>query len=289
MHAGDLCRRSGRGYVSAYDVRAPKWGSTAENWWTFVAKRPWIAGGFVWTGFDYFGEPIPYQWPCTGSHFGLMDMCGFPKDNYYYFKSWWSRETVLHLFPHWNWRGKEKRMIDVRCFSNCDEVELLLNGTSLGRKRMGRNSHLVWPVAYAPGVLEARGFRDGKRVATTRNETSGAAARIVLEADRHAIRADGEDVVAVTAAAVDAKGRTVPTAQNLVRFDISGAGRLLGVGNGDPSNHESVKEPQCRLFNGRCMALIGAETKAGRLRVRGQSVGLEESVVEVQLAPGAGK
>jgi beta-galactosidase len=279
----------GQGYVSAYDVRAPKWGSTAEKWWTFVAKRPWIAGGFVWTGFDYFGEPIPYQWPCTGSHFGLMDMCGFPKDNYYYFKSWWSRETVLHLFPHWNWRGKEKRTIDVRCFSNCDEVELLLNGTSLGRKRMRHTSHLAWGVAYVPGVLEARGFRDGKVVATTRNETSGAAVRIVLEADRRVIRADGEDVVAIAAAAVDAKGRPVPTAGNLVRFDISGAGRLLGVGNGDPSNHESVKDPQCRLFNGRCMALIGAGTKAGRLRVRGRSDGLEESVVEVQLAPGRRK
>ena len=150
-----------RGYVSAYDIRAPKWGSTAEKWWTFIAERPWVAGGFAWTGFDYFGEPIPYKWPCTGSHFGLMDLCGFPKDNYYYFKSWWSDKSVLHLFPHWNWIGREGQIIDVRCFSNCDEVELLLNGVSLGLKKMRPMSHLAWPVAFAPGVLEAR--RHSKR------------------------------------------------------------------------------------------------------------------------------
>jgi beta-galactosidase len=276
---------AGRGYVSAYDLRAPKWGSTAEKWWTFFAERPWIAGGFVWTGFDYFGEPIPYKWPCTASHFGLMDLCGFPKDNYYYFKSWWRDETVLHLFPHWNWAGREGRVIDVRCFSNCDEVELLLNGMSLGRKKMRPTSHLAWPVAYAPGVLEARGFRSGKCVATAMNETSGAAARIVLAADRNVIRADGEDVVAVTASAVDANGRVVPTADNVIRFEVSQEGRLLGVGNGDPSNHESVKAPVCRLFNGLCLAFVQSGWKAGTLRVRGSSERLEKAIIDVRLGP----
>jgi beta-galactosidase len=272
-----------RGYVSAYDLRAPKWGSTAEEWWTFFSDRPWIAGGFVWTGFDYFGEPIPYQWPCTASHFGLMDLCGFPKDLYYYFKSWWGDQTVLHLFPHWNWGKKAGRTIDVWCFSNCDEVELLLNGKNLGRRKMKRNSHLAWPVRYEPGTLEARGFRGKIQAITQRVETTGAAARIVLEADRKSIRADGEDVVAISAHAVDDDGRFVATADQAIHFDVSANATLLGVGNGDPSNHESVKEPTCRLFNGRCQVLVQAGSKPGILRVRGRSKGLKDAVAEVRL------
>jgi beta-galactosidase len=278
-----------RGFVSAYDLRAPKWGSTAEKWWSYFAQRPWIAGGFVWTGFDYFGEPIPYQWPCTASHFGLMDLCGFPKDNYYYFQSWWSDQTVLHLFPHWNWRGREKQVIDVRCFSNCEEVELFLNGTSRGRKKMAANSHLAWPVEFVPGVLEAHGFRGGRRVAVAKNETSGEAVKIVLEADRKVIRADGEDVVAITASAVDANGREVPTADNLIRFDIPDDVRLLGVGNGNPSNHDPVHEPICRLFNGRCLVLLQSRRKAGAVQVRGSSATLAEGVVGFRIAPGRGR
>jgi beta-galactosidase len=173
----------------------------------------------------------------------------------------------------------------VRCFSNCDEVELLLNGNSLGKKKMARNSHLAWSVAYEPGVLEAKGFRGGKLVVSATNETSDGSARIVLEADRQTIRADDEDVVAITAHAVDYAGRPVPTADDFTVFDISAEGRLLGVGNGDPSNHESVKRPVCRLFNGRCLALIQAGPKPGLLRVRGRSEGLEDGVVEVRLAP----
>jgi beta-galactosidase len=270
-----------RGYVSAYDLRAPKWGSTAKEWWSFFSDRQWIAGGFVWTGFDYFGEPIPYQWPCTASHFGLMDLCGFPKDLYYYFKAWWSDQTVLHFFPHWNWTGK--RTIDVWCFSNCEEVELLLNGTSLGRKMMKRNSHLAWPVMYEPGMLEGRGFRNGKQVIAQRIETTGSARRLVLEPDRKAIRADREDVVAVLVSAVDAAGRSVPTADNVIHFDISANGELLGVGNGDPSSHDPVKKPTCRLFNGRCQVLIQSGRKPGVLRVRGRSSGLAEALLEVRL------
>ncbi len=175
-----------RGYVSAYDVNAQPWSSTAEKWWSYFAERPWLSGGFIWTGFDYRGEPTPYGWPCINSHFGVMDTCGFPKDLFYYYQSWWTDKPVLHLLPHWNWSasaessgatapkrseggpGKEGQPIDVWCFSNCQEVELFLNGQSLGRKTMKRNSHLQWPVKYEPGTLSAKGYSDGKLVAETK-------------------------------------------------------------------------------------------------------------------------
>jgi beta-galactosidase len=263
-----------RGYVRAYDERAPGWGSTAESWWKFFAARDWLAGAFVWTGFDYRGEPIPYKWPCTASHFGVMDLCGFPKDNYYYYKSWWSDETVLHLFPHWNWQGREGEAIDVRCFTNCDEVELFLNHRSRGRKSVERNSHVAWKVRFEPGTLEAIGYRAGKQITRAKVETTSAPARIVLIPDRESIRADGEDVSSVTVSVVDAQGRTVPAAGNLIRFEVSGTGRLLGVGNGDPSSHESDKVPQRRLFNGLALGLIQSARTPGEIYLRARSPGL---------------
>ena len=227
-----------RGYVSAYDVNYPGWGSSAERWWTFFVERPWLSGGFVWTGFDYRGEQIPYGWPCINSHFGLMDMCGFPKDNYYYYQAWWGDKPVLHLFPHWNWPGREGGEIDVRVFSNCEEVELFLNDQSLGRQTMKKNSHCRWNVKYASGTLSAKGYTGGKVIAETKVETTGEPAVVTLEPDRANISADGEDVSVVNLAVRDAQGRVVPTATNLVRFTLSGPGKIIGVGNGDPSCHE---------------------------------------------------
>ncbi len=241
-----------RGYVSAYDRRTPKWGSTAEKWWTFFAERPWLAGGFVWTGFDYFGEPIPYKWPCTASHFGLMDMCGFPKDNFYYYKAWWGGDPVLHLFPHWNWPGRDGEAIDVRCFTNCDSVELFLNGASLGRREVPRNSHVAWSVNYTPGMLEAVGHRDGVELRRTRVETTGEAARLELIDEA----ADFRDIAIVAVRAVDAEGRIVPTANDFVEFTLEGGGRLLGVGNGDPSSHEPDQASSRSLFNGLAQAIV---------------------------------
>ena len=270
-----------RGYVSAYDLRAPKWGSRAEEWWTNFAARPWLAGGFVWIGFDHRGEPIPYKWPCTLSHFGLMDFCGFPKDNFYYYQSWWSDRTVLHLFPHWNWPGMEGRQIDVRAFSNCDRVELVLNGKIVGANDVPRNSHVAWKVKYEPGTLEARGYRNGKVIATSKRQTSGSPTRIVLSADREAIRADGEDVAAVTVSVVDQSGIPVPTAGNLVRFELDGPGHLLGVGNGDPSSHESDKAPFRRLFNGLALALVQSGREPGTIAITATSEGLHAARLTV--------
>ncbi|HEU5072246.1 MAG TPA: beta-galactosidase GalA [Verrucomicrobiae bacterium] len=228
-----------RGYVQAYDIRRQGWSDTAESWWTYFAERPWLSGAFVWTGFDYRGEPTPYWWPCINSHFGILDTCGFPKDVFWYYQSWWTTNPVLHLLPHWNWPGKEGQEIRVDAYSNCKQVELFLNGASLGRQTMKPNSKLTWQVKYAPGTLSAKGYDSvGKLIAETKVETTGEATQIQLTPDRKTIKADGEDVSVFTVSAVDAQGRTVPLAQNKVHFAIEGDGRILGVGNGDPSCHE---------------------------------------------------
>ena len=227
------------GYVAAYDVVWPGWTTTAESWWSYFAPRPWLSGAFVWTGFDYRGEPTPYWWPCVNSHFGILDTCGFPKDVFYYYQSWWTTNTVLHLAPHWNWPGREGQEILVEAFSNCKQVELFLNGASLGKQTMMPNSKLSWQVKYAPGTLSAKGYDDaGKVIAETKVETTGEAAQIQLMPDRKTINADGQDVSVFTVSAVDAQGRTVPVAQDKIHFSIEGAGSIIGVGNGDPSCHE---------------------------------------------------
>jgi beta-galactosidase len=228
-----------RGYVAAYDQVWPGWTTTAESWWSYFAPRPWLSGAFVWTGFDYRGEPTPYWWPCVNSHFGILDTCGFPKDAFYYYQSWWTTNTVLHLAPHWNWPGREGQEILVQAFSNCKQVELFLNGASLGKQAMKPNSKLSWQVKYAPGTLSAKGYNDvGKVIAETKVETTGNSTQIQLTPDRKTINADGADVSVFTVSAVDAQGRVVPVAQNRIHFSVEGAGSIIGVGNGDPSCHE---------------------------------------------------
>jgi len=227
-----------RGYVSAYTCDTG-FKQIVTDWWTYYADRPWMSGGFVWTGFDYRGEPTPYSWPLNvNSHFGILDTCGFPKDEFYYYQSWWTKYTVLHLLPHWNWVGKEGQEIQVNALSNCEAVELFLNGLSLGRKPMARTSRLSWMVKYAPGTLSAKGYNGDRVVAETKVETTGAATAIRLIPNRSNIKADSTDVSVITVAAVDARGRLVPTAGNKVNFELSGAGKILGVGNGDPACHE---------------------------------------------------
>jgi beta-galactosidase len=213
-------------------------GGNSEKGWNYYAQRPFLAGLFFWTGFDYRGEPTPFDWPAISSQFGLLDTCGFPKDSSYYLKAWWTDQPVLHLYPHWNWPGREGQPIVVTAFSNDEAVELLLNGQSLGRKPMPRNGHLEWSVAYAPGTLEARGYRGANPVETTRVETAGAPAAVRLAPDRVQLTADGQDATVVAVRVVDARGHVVPTADESVSFELSGPGRILGVGNGDPGCHE---------------------------------------------------
>jgi beta-galactosidase len=213
-------------------------GGNAEIGWKYYAERPYAAGVFFWTGFDYRGEPTPFDFPAISSQFGILDTCGFPKDGFYYLKSWWGRDDVLHVFPHWNWRGREGKPIEVRVHGNLDEVELFLNGASQGKKRMEPNGHLAWQVPYAPGTLLARGYRAGRDVLTNTIETTGPGTALGLQADRTSIRADGTDLAIVTVDVRDSAGHIVPTANQRVDFDIQGPGRILGVGNGDPSCHE---------------------------------------------------
>ncbi len=210
----------------------------ADKWWSYFAVRPWLSGAFYWTGFDYRGEPSPYRWPCISSHFGIVDTCGFPKDNFYYYQSWWTSKPVLHLVPHWNWAGKEGQDVEVDAYGNAKEVELFLNGQSLGRQTMERNSHLEWKVKYAPGTLSAKGYDDGRVVSETKVETTGEPVSVELTPDRDTIKADGEDVALFKVSVTDDHGRIVPTAMNKINFQLDGPGKILGVGNGDPSCHE---------------------------------------------------
>ncbi|HEX4268991.1 MAG TPA: beta-galactosidase GalA [Steroidobacteraceae bacterium] len=252
-----------RNWVSAYDTNHPPWAELAEEWWPFYAARDYLAGGFAWTGFDYRGEPTPYGWPSVSSQFGIVDTCGFPKDAFHYYRACWSDEAVLHVFPHWNWQGRLGEPIRVWVYSNLEEIELFLNGRSLGRQEARRLGHLEWQVKYAPGVLEARGMRKGQTVVTTRRETTGQPATIQLTPDRSVICADGEDIALVTVEVVDRAGRHVPTANMPIHFSVTGAGRFRGVGNGDPNCQESDQQPTRSLFNGLAQLIVQAGRTPG--------------------------
>jgi beta-galactosidase len=267
-------------YLSAYDLNLPRggdpqreWGSTAEAWMQFYDARPWLAGAFIWTGFDYRGEPTPYGWPGISSPTGILDTCGFPKDVFYFYKAWWTDEPVLHIFPHWNWQGREGQNIDVWVYSNDQEVELFLNGQSLGKKTMPRMSHLQWQVPYQPGTLEARGYRNGKVFETTQVTTTGAPSSLALTTDRKSLNADGRDVAVFAVSAIDAQGRPVPTAQNLVKFSITG-GKIIGVGNGDSSSHESDKGSDRSLFNGLAEVIVQSDTP-GQMQLTATADGIQ--------------
>jgi beta-galactosidase len=255
-----------RNTVNAYDSKA-RWGETAEEWWKFYGTREWEAGGFAWTGFDYRGEPTPYGWPSINSQFGIVDMCGFPKDTFFYYKAWWGAEPALHLFPHWNFAGREGDTIPVWVYSNLDEVELFVNGQSQGSQKVPRLGHVEWKVRYEPGFVEARGSKGGKVVLTEKRETTGPAVAIRLTADRTEIDADGEDVAILKVEALDKVGRPVPTAGNLIGFKVSGAGALIGVGNGDPNCQESDKEPRRSLFNGLAQVILQSTKRPGEIHI----------------------
>lgn len=263
-----------RGYVSAYSITAGPAGQTVEKAWPPVANRDFIAGGFVWTAFDYKGEPRPFGWPVINCHYGFMDICGFPKDSYYYYKAWWTDAPVLHLFPHWNWAGREGEEISVWVHSNCEEVELFLNGTSLGKQTTTPLHHLEWKVKYAPGQLVAKGVRRGRPIEATR-ETTGAPAAIRLSADRAELTADSADLAVVTVEIVDTQGRVVPVAGNKIDFTLTGPAKLIGVGNGDPSSHEPDKARWRSAFNGLAQALVQTSEEGGTITLKAEAPGLE--------------
>jgi len=266
--------------VSAYDNVAAYWGSTHEETWKIIKKYPYLSGMFVWTGFDYLGEPTPYPWPARSSYFGIIDLAGFPKDVYYMYQSEWTDKPVLHILPHWNWQPG--MVVDVWAYySKADEVELFINGKSLGIKRkQGDDLHVAWKVPYEPGTLQAISRLNGKTVLIQEVKTAGAPAKIELIPDRPTLVADGKDLSYITVRIVDAQGNLVPDANNLINFSITGSGSLAGADNGSQTSLESFKADHHKAFNGLCMAIVQSTAKTGPIIIKASSPGLKtQSIV----------
>jgi beta-galactosidase len=277
------------GWVSCYNLVEAKLpdmfgGAVCLEGWPSIVSRPFMAGSFTWTGFDYRGEPNPYGWPEISNNTGLMDVCGFPKDKFYYLEACWSDKPMVHLMPAtWNWPGREGQNIRVVAFSNARQVELFLNGKSLGVKPMPHDGFLEWQVPYQPGRLLAKASSHGRVSATDQVETAGAPVRVQLSPDRTALQADGQDTVVVPVSLLDAKGRLVPYANNRVTFHLQGGGRILGVGNGNPSDHDPDRANQRNAFHGHCIVLIQGGSNPETLELTATSPGLKPARVKLRV------
>lgn len=272
-----------KGYVSNLTKWEPNWGPFPGEDWADIVKYPYLGGTFVWSGFDYRGEPTPYLWPCVSSQFGIMDVCGFPKDGYYAYKAAWTNKPVVHIFPHWNWPGKVGDSIKVHCYTNCQEVGLFLNGKSIGKQIAVPFHQLIWTLVYEPGKLEAWGYKGGKVVTKDIVETTTAPSQVALNSDCNTLKADGCDVAVIRVAIKDAKGRVVPTADNLVKFSIEGPGKIIGTGNGNPSSHEPDKASQRKAFNGYCLVIVQSERQIGEIRLKASSDSLKSDEVDIKV------
>ena len=265
---------------SAYDNSSAPWGSTHEETWKLVKKHDFFSGMYIWTGWDYIGEPTPYPWPAVSSYFGIIDLAGFPKDVYYMYQSEWTNQQVLHLFPHWNWKPGQE--VDLVTYFNADEVELFLNGRSLGTKRKQGDDVLVfWRVPFEPGVVKAVSRKNGQVVLTREVRTAEEPARIVLDPDRRKIKADGTDLSCVTVTVVDRNGTVVPTADNLIKFKVVGDGTIAGVDNGYQASHESFKGKQRKAFHGMALVILQAKQKPGRIYLEATADNLQAASVVI--------
>ncbi len=259
-----------------------------ERGWQFYAERPWAAGLFYWTGFDYRGEPNPLSYPAHDSEFGILDYCGFPKDEAFYLKSWWTSEPVLHIFPHWNLQGHEGEEVELWAYSNCDEVELTVNGKNLGRQQMPKNGHLKWKAVYQPGKVVAVGYKNGKRTMKQTIETTKPAYMTMLKADRQEINADGRDIAVITVEVQDQKGRIVYDACPKLTFQVDGDARILGVGNGDPMypGQDNPNSLNCKAFtipafNGLAQILVQSGETPSVITLSCQSDGLKTGSIVI--------
>jgi beta-galactosidase len=267
--------------ISAFDqVRTP-WGSTHEETWKTIKKYDFLSGFYIWTGFDYLGEPTPYDWPSRSSYFGIVDLAGFPKDTYYMYKSKWTNEDVLHILPHWNW--EEGQTVDVWAYyNNADEVELFVNGESKGVKRKeGDDLHVMWRFPYKAGTLKAISRKDGNIVLKKEVKTAGEPAVLNLKADRQTLKADGQDLSFITVTITDENGTLAPRADNLIHFELSGGGKIVGVASGDPTNHESFKGTQHSALSGKCLVIVQAGKDAGSVELTATSEGLEAATTTI--------
>lgn len=278
---GEWTTDRARNIIASYDDEGAPWGSTHTRGWKEIAERPFLAGGFVWTGFDYHGEPTPFEWPTTSSLFGIMDICGFPKLSFYQHAAQWIDDApVLALQPHWNWAGKEGRNIRVVALTNAERVALILNGRKIGEQAVDRLKMPEFQVPYAPGKLEAVGYRGGREIARTFIETTGAPVALRLTPDRKAMAGDGDDAQPVTVDAVDARGRHVPTANLPAKFAIEG-GEIIGLGNGDPNDHDPEKGDARKIFNGLAQVIVRGATGRGRLVLRATAPGLKPAMLTI--------
>lgn len=267
--------------LSNYDEEKVPWGQTIRETWDFVRRHEYFAGIFIWTGFDYRGEPSPFKWPSVSSQFGIMDTCGFPKDSFYQNKACFTDKPMLHLLPHWNWETGEQ--VRVMAVSNCDEVELFLNGKSLGRKAADVCAHPEWTVDFIPGKISAKAYKNGRCVAKAENRTTGKPVAIKICPVSTEIKNDGHDTAILNFCVVDKKGRVVPNADNHLKFEIIGDGIIRGVGNGNPNSHESDVSSERDLFAGWCQALVMSKIGAEKIKIRVSSEGLESAELELDV------
>lgn len=268
---------------SSYDNCHVPWGSTHEVTWYEVKRLPYASGMFIWTGFDYLGEPTPYWWPSRSSFFGVVDLAGFPKDVYYMYRSEWTDQPTLHLFPHWNW--KEGEMVDIWAYYNqADEVELFLNGKSLGaRSKNDSTFHVSWRVPFTPGTLKAVSRKAGQEVLAQEIHTAGEAAQLTLIPDRSVIQADGTDLSFITVEVRDKEGNLVPRANNLLRFSVEGDGFIAGTDNGDQNDPNSLKKPERNAFYGKALVVVQNTGRKGVIRVKATADGLPDAVTEIKI------
>jgi len=299
--------------LTCYDEWVPGWATNAQQEEIALQKAPWISGEFVWTGFDYLGEPTPYRWPSRSSYFGINDTCGFPKDRYYLYKSIWSNQPVVHILPSsWNWAGFEGKEIPVWIYTNADSVELFLNGQSLGAKKLpedveivdlpatretagspltpahqGPSLHLAWSVPYAAGVLKAVATKNGVVVATDELNTAGDPAKIVLDVDRSQIEGSGQELAYIKVTLVDKDGHVCPNADNEIKFNVDGtAAKLVGLDNGDPTNHESFQGSQRKAFHGLALAVLkSCDAASGAVTLTATADGLPAVQAQIKVIP----
>ncbi len=267
---------------SAYDNCSAPWGTTHRDSWRLIKNNAFLTGMYIWTGFDYLGEPTPYWWPARSSYFGIIDLAGFPKDVYYFYQSEWTDKDVLHLFPHWNWNPGQT--VDLWAFTNCDEVELFLNGNTMGRQSRGENDfNLVWRVPFEEGALLAVGYRNGTEIMRREIHTAGEPAALMLAPDRSDIRADGTDLSFITVTVVDENNNPVPHADNMVNFSVEGPGIIAGVDNGSQTSMEPFKADYRKAYNSKCLVVVKAGKEKGEIKLTASADGMQDATCVIRV------
>lgn len=283
MIRGEYVTDRSKNLMGSYDTQAADWGATHRRAWKAVAERPWMAGCFYWTGFDYHGEPTPFRWPSASSFFGIMDLCGFPKMAYYLHQAQWVKDKpILELVPHWNWPADSiGKPIQVMALSNADRVKLLLNGKEISEQVVDSFEMNTWFVPYKPGKLEAIGYKNGKIVSRAKVETTNEPVQIRLTPDRNSLAADGRDAMPITVDVIDSKGRHVPTAHNMINFTLAGPAEIIGLGNGNPNSHEPEKGNKRSLFYGLAQVIIQSKENSGEITLTASAPGLKPATITI--------